>query len=97
MPTCEKCGDEFKPHWRFTDVQEKVCEKCLYVESEEKEHRVWTALIKILVGFLVIIINPQSRSVFVEVIGFLLVILGTAKLIEDAVMHGRFSLHSSSR
>ncbi|MFH0813135.1 MAG: hypothetical protein V2A69_09925 [Pseudomonadota bacterium] len=97
MSACEKCGEDFKPYWRFTDVQEKRCEKCTYQESGEKENRVWNALIKIVIGFLIIIINPQSRSLFLEVIGFLLVIFGTIKLIEDALMHKGIYLESSPK
>ena len=97
MATCEKCGDAFKPFWRLTEIQDKVCEKCLYAESGDKERRVWTALIKIIIGFLIIIITPPSRSLFLQVIGFFLVISGIIKLIEDAVMHGGISLRPSSR
>ena len=97
MATCEKCGDTFKPFWRFADVQDKVCEKCLYLESGDKEVRVWTATIKIIVGFLIIIITPSPGSLFLHVIGFFLVISGIMKLIEDAVMHGGISLRSSLR
>jgi hypothetical protein len=97
MATCEKCGDAFKPFWRFTDVQDKVCEKCLYGESGDKQRRVWTAMIKIIVGFFIIIITPSPGSLFIQVIAFFLVISGIIKLIEDVVMHGGISLHSSSK
>jgi hypothetical protein len=86
MLKCERCGEEFKPYWQLTEIQDKKCEKCFYLENEKKELRLWTALIKIGIGFLLLIITPQSNVPF-TVFGFLLIILGLVKLIEDAFMH----------
>ncbi|RLA92816.1 MAG: hypothetical protein DRG25_05655 [Deltaproteobacteria bacterium] len=97
MPICEKCGEEFKPYWNFTDIQNKKCEKCAYLESEEKERRIWNALIKIMIGFLIVIINPESTCVPLEVIGFILILFGTIKLIEDAIMHKGVYLETSKK
>ena len=87
MATCEKCGEEFKPYWRLADIQDKRCEYCEYVADKDKEKRIWNALIKIVIGFLIVIINPETVSIPLEAIGFLLVLFGTVKLIEDELMH----------
>ena len=89
MPTCEKCGEEFKPYWRLAEIQNKRCEKCEYLENERKDQRIWTALIKTAVGFLLIIFTPLSSIWPFKVLGFFLIILGLIKLIEDALMHRR--------
>ena len=88
MAICEKCGEEFKPYWRLAEIQDKKCEKCEYVEDEGKNKRIWTALLKVVVGFLIIIIN-QTKSFPLEVVGILLIIFGLIKLFEDAIMHKR--------
>lgn len=97
MALCEKCGDNFKPYWRLADIQEKKCEKCEYLADEKKERKIWNALIQIVIGFLLIIMNPGSFSVPLEVIGFVLVLFGTVKLIEDALMHKGIHFESSKK
>ena len=97
MAMCEKCGEDFKPYWHLDDVQDKRCEKCEYRASEGKEKRIWNALVIIAIGFLIIIVNPESISLPLEIIGFLLVLFGTIKLIEDAVMHKGIYLESSRK
>ena len=87
MAICEKCGEEFKPYWRLTDIQDKRCEKCEYLGNEKQEKWIWNALLQIVTGFVIIIINPESINLPLEIIGFLLVLFGTIKLIEDAIMH----------
>jgi uncharacterized paraquat-inducible protein A len=89
MTTCEKCGEEFKPYWRLAEVQDKRCEKCEYLENERKDKRIWTALLKAAVGFLLIIFTPSSSTWPLKVLGFFLIALGLIKLIEDALMHRR--------
>ena len=97
MVACEKCGEDFKPYWRLTDVQDKKCEKCEYLGEEDKEKRIWNALIQIVIGFLIIIMNPESSSLPLEVVGFILVLFGTVKLIEDALMHKGIHFESSQK
>jgi len=89
MTTCEKCGEEFKPYWRLAEVQDKRCEKCEYLEEERKNKRIWTALLKAAVGFLLILFTPSSSTWPLKVLGFFLIALGLIKLIEDALMHRR--------
>jgi len=97
MTTCEKCGENFKPYWRLAEVQEKRCEKCEYVGDEEKERKIWNGLIQIVIGFLIVLMNPESTSLPLEVIGFVLVLFGTVKLIEDALMHKGIHFESSQK
>jgi len=54
-------------------------------------------LIQIVIGFLIIIMNPGSSSLPLEVIGFVLVLFGTVKLIEDALMHKGIHFESSQK
>ncbi|HPD61005.1 MAG TPA: hypothetical protein PKV48_04500 [Thermodesulfobacteriota bacterium] len=89
MATCEKCGEEFKPYWRLAELQDKRCEKCEYLEEEKKNKRIWTALLKIMVGFVLIIFTSSLSAGPLKVLGFFLVVLGLIKLIEDAIMHHR--------
>jgi len=89
MALCEKCGEAFKPYWRLAEVEDKRCEKCDYLANEGKDKRIWTALIKIVLGFLLIIFLPQSPPAPFHIVGFLLVTFGVIKLIEDAIMHKR--------
>jgi len=89
MTTCERCGEEFKPYWRLAEVQDKRCEKCEYLEEERKNKRIWTALLKAAVGFLLILFTPSSSTWPLKVLGFFLIALGLIKLIEDALMHRR--------
>jgi hypothetical protein len=89
MATCEKCGEEFKPYWRLAELQNKRCEKCEYLEEEKKNKRIWTALLKAAVGFLLIVFTPSSSTWPLKGLGFFLVVLALIKLIEDALMHNR--------
>ena len=86
---CEKCGEEFKPYWRLADLQNKRCEKCEYLEKEGKNKRIWTALLKAAVGFLLIAFTPSSSTGPLKILGFFLIVLALIKLIEDALMHHR--------
>jgi hypothetical protein len=97
MATCEKCGENFKPYWRLTDVQDKKCEKCEYVGDKQKEKRIWNALIQIVIGFIIIIMNPEALSLPLELIGFVLVLFGTVKMIEDAMMHRGIRFEGSQK
>jgi uncharacterized membrane protein HdeD (DUF308 family) len=89
MATCEKCGEEFKPYWRLAELQNKRCEKCEYLKEKRKNKRIWTALLKVAVGFLLIIFTPASSTWPLRILGFFLIVLGLIKLIEDALMHRR--------
>ena len=89
MTTCEKCGEEFKLYWRLAEVQDKRCEKCEYLEKERKDKRIWTALLKAVVGFLLILFTPSSSTWPLKILGFFLIALGLIKLIEDDLMHRR--------
>lgn len=89
MAMCEKCGEEFKPYWRLADLQNKRCEKCEYLEKEGKNKRIWTALLKAAVGFLLIAFTPSSSTGPLKILGFFLIVLALIKLIEDALMHHR--------
>jgi hypothetical protein len=68
MTTCEKCGEEFKPYWRLAEVQDKRCEKCEYLEKERKDKRIWTALLKAAVGFLLTLLPSSTWPL--KVLGF---------------------------
>jgi len=89
MATCEKCGEEFKPYWRLAELQNKRCEKCEYLEENRKNKRIWTALLKAAIGFLLILSAPSSSMWPLKALGFFLIVLGLIKLIEDALMHRR--------
>jgi hypothetical protein len=89
MANCERCGEEFKPYWRLTEVQDKRCEKCEYLEENRKNKRIWTALFKAAIGFLLIIFTPSSSTWPLKTLGFFLIGLGLIKLTEDALMHRR--------
>ena len=87
MATCEKCGEEFKPYWRLAELQDKRCEKCEYLEEERENNRIWTALLKAVVGFLLVIFTPVSSAWPLKILGYFLIMVGLIKLIEDALMH----------
>jgi uncharacterized paraquat-inducible protein A len=89
MAMCKKCGEEFKPYWRLAEIQDTKCEKCAYLEEEKKNKRVWNALIKAVIGFLLIFFSSSFSAWPLKILGFFLVILGLIKLIEDALMHRR--------
>jgi len=97
MATCEKCGASFKPYWRFTDVEESICEHCVHQQDEKRKQRLVTAFVTLAIGLIAVIAGAAAASFFLKLAGFILLLFGLLKLIEFTVIGGSAAPQQSYR
>ncbi len=68
------------------DVEDTTCEHCAFEEDETKGHRLATAFVKLLLGVMVMVLSAIFDSFFLQLAGFVVLLLGLLKLLEITII-----------